>query len=122
MRNWLATAAVVLSRGMSANSVSAQQGAGAPVVPSPWLCRVHQPPEPHRRPRSGIGSQRGVMCLLTSPVPQMERPPRRECQLQTVTAVTADAPGRAELRGSILRCWPQRPVMAVPTSKWALSR
>jgi hypothetical protein len=35
VRNWLAAAVVVLSLGMSANSVPAQQGVGVPVLPSP---------------------------------------------------------------------------------------
>jgi hypothetical protein len=51
MRNWLATAAVVLSLGMSANSVAAQQGAGAPVVPSPSTTgTAPQAPIGHRQP------------------------------------------------------------------------
>jgi hypothetical protein len=51
MRNWLAAAAVVLSLGMSANSVYAQQGAIAPVVPSPSTTgTAPQAPVGHRQP------------------------------------------------------------------------
>jgi hypothetical protein len=51
MRNWLATAAVVLSLGMSANSVSAQQGAGVPAMPSPSTTgTAPQAPIGHRQP------------------------------------------------------------------------
>jgi hypothetical protein len=51
MRNWLATAVVVLSLGMSASSVSAQQGVGAPVLPSPSTTgTAPQAPIGHRQP------------------------------------------------------------------------
>jgi len=51
MRDWLATAVVVLSLGMSANSVSAQQGAGSPVLPSPSTTgTAPQAPIGHRQP------------------------------------------------------------------------
>jgi hypothetical protein len=51
MRNWLATAAVALSLGMSANSASAQQGAGVPAVPSPSTTgTAPQAPIGHRQP------------------------------------------------------------------------
>ena len=51
MRNWLATAVVVVSLGMSGNSVSAQQGAGAPVLPNPSTTgTAPQAPIGHRQP------------------------------------------------------------------------
>ena len=51
MRNWLATAVAILSLGMSANSVSAQQDAGMPVLPSPSTTgTAPQAPIGHRQP------------------------------------------------------------------------
>jgi predicted transglutaminase-like cysteine proteinase len=51
MRNWLATAAVALSLGMSANSVSAQRGAGVPALQSPSTTgTAPQAPIGHRQP------------------------------------------------------------------------
>jgi hypothetical protein len=51
VRNWLATAVVVLSHVMSANSVPAQQGVGVPVLPSPSTTgTAPQAPIGHRQP------------------------------------------------------------------------
>jgi hypothetical protein len=73
MRNWLAPAAVVLSLGMSANSVLAQQGAGVPAVPSPSTTgTAPQAPIGHRQPMA-----RDVPSDLASPTTDGAAPSAR---------------------------------------------